>query len=45
MAKYRLESEINEASLLSFVQDFEAGRLKKYLQSEAAPASQPGPAT
>lgn len=27
--------ETLQASLLSFVQEFEAGRLKKYLQSEA----------
>lgn len=43
MAKYRLEADVTEASLVSFVQDFEAGRLKKYLQSEPVPTSQPGP--
>lgn len=43
MAKYRLEGEVTEASLLSFVQEFEAGRLKKYLQSEPVPTSQTGP--
>ncbi|CAJ1357679.1 unnamed protein product, partial [Effrenium voratum] len=43
MAKYRLSGEITEAALLGFVQDFEAGRLEKYLKSEPVPASQPGP--
>jgi len=43
MSKYRLEDTVSEASLMSFVADFEAGRLKKYLQSEPVPSSQKGP--
>jgi len=43
MSKYRLEGEVTEDSILSTVRDFEAGRLKPYLQSEAVPSSQPGP--
>ncbi|CAE6966457.1 Pdi [Symbiodinium sp. CCMP2592] len=43
MSKYRLEDSVSETSLMSFVADFEAGRLKKYLQSEPVPSSQKGP--
>lgn len=44
MVKYRLEGgKVTEAAILSFVRDYETGRLKPYLKSEAPPASQPGP--
>eukprot|EP00933_Yihiella_yeosuensis_P013996 TRINITY_DN12717_c0_g2_i2.p1 TRINITY_DN12717_c0_g2~~TRINITY_DN12717_c0_g2_i2.p1 ORF type:complete len:486 (-),score=126.17 TRINITY_DN12717_c0_g2_i2:290-1747(-) len=43
MVKYRLGTDVSEESLVSFVREFEGGQLKPYLQSEAVPASQPGP--
>lgn len=43
MSKYRLEGEVTSAAVVAMVQDFEAGRLRPHLKSEAVPASQPGP--
>mmetsp|Transcript_6152 Transcript_6152/g.16988 ORF Transcript_6152/g.16988 Transcript_6152/m.16988 type:complete len:501 (-) Transcript_6152:102-1604(-) len=44
MTKYRLEGgEITEATLLSFVHDFEAGKLKPHMKSESPPMAQNGP--
>lgn len=44
MTKYRLEGgDVTEAAVVGFVREYEAGRLKPHLKSEAPPASQPGP--
>merc|ERR1719198_377499 len=43
MSKYKLDNELNAASISAFVRDFHTGALKPHLKSEAVPASQPGP--
>jgi len=43
MTKYKLEGELKEASIMAFVSDFEAQRLKPHLKSEEPPNSQTGP--
>merc|ERR1712185_880889 len=43
MTKYRLMGDISTSSVATFVQDFEAGRLKPHYKSEDPPTSQTGP--
>ncbi|CAE8641872.1 unnamed protein product, partial [Polarella glacialis] len=43
MSKYRLEGDVTEESIIAFSRDYEAGRLKPWLQTEPLPATQPGP--
>lgn len=43
MTKYRLEGAMSEASMVAFVKDYEAGKLRPHFKSEPVPASQSGP--
>jgi protein disulfide-isomerase A1 len=42
LKKYSLDGEITESSILKFVEDWEAGKLKPNLKSEEIPATQEG---
>lgn len=44
MTKYRMPgTDITEASVLGFVNEFKAGKLEPHMKSETPPTSQPGP--
>merc|ERR1712050_130277 len=43
MVKYKLDGAVTEASIVDFVREHQANRLKPHLKSEAVPAAQPGP--
>merc|ERR1719203_1016563 len=43
MIKYKLEGDISEDKITSFLRDYDAGHLRPFLKSEPEPTSQPGP--
>lgn len=43
MVKYRLEGDVTEAAMASFVKDYEAGNLKPHMKSEQPPGGQTSP--
>lgn len=43
VAKYQYNGDFSTESVTSFVNDFNAGKLNRYLKSEEIPASNPGP--
>jgi len=43
MTKYKLHGKVTSSAILAFVSNFEAGRLKPHLRSQAPPTSQTGP--
>mmetsp|Transcript_93623 Transcript_93623/g.265085 ORF Transcript_93623/g.265085 Transcript_93623/m.265085 type:complete len:525 (-) Transcript_93623:53-1627(-) len=43
MTKFKLEGDVTEVSITSFVRAWEAGQLRAHMKSEPEPTSQPGP--